>query len=86
MHEELGALDKNRTWEIVPLPAGKKVVGYKWVFTVKQNPDRKVERYKARLVAKCYSQMYGIDYDETFALVAKISTVKTLVSLAGNGG
>jgi Reverse transcriptase (RNA-dependent DNA polymerase) len=72
MLEELGALDKNKTWELVSLPPGKKAVGCKWVFTVKQNPEGRVERYKARLVAKGYSQTYGIDYDETFAPVAKI--------------
>jgi Reverse transcriptase (RNA-dependent DNA polymerase) len=53
---------------------------------VKQKPEGKVKRYKARLVAKRYSQTYGIDYDKTFALVVKMSTVRTLVSLAVNGG
>jgi hypothetical protein len=64
----------------------KKAVGYKWVFTVKQNPTGEVDRYKARLVAKGYSQTYGIDYDETFALVVKMGTVRTLVSCAVNFG
>jgi Reverse transcriptase (RNA-dependent DNA polymerase) len=86
MHEELRALDKNRTWELVSLSPGKKVVGCKWVFTLKHNPEGKVERYKARLMVKGYSQTYGIDYDKTFAPVAKMSTVRTLVSLAVNGG
>ncbi|XP_020261941.1 uncharacterized protein LOC109837959 [Asparagus officinalis] len=86
MHEELGALEKNRTWELIKLPEGKRAVGCKWVFTVKQNPDGQVKRYKARLVAKGYSQTYGIDYDETFAPVAKMSTIRTLISLAVNGG
>jgi Reverse transcriptase (RNA-dependent DNA polymerase) len=86
MIEELEALVKNKTWEFVSLTAGKKAVGCKWVFTVKQNQEGRVERYKTRLVAKGYSQTYGIDYDETFAPVAKMSTVRTFVSLAANGG
>jgi Reverse transcriptase (RNA-dependent DNA polymerase) len=81
----LELLIKNKTWEFVSLPSGTKVVGYKWVFTVKQNPEGKVKRYKARLVAKGYSQMYGIDYDETFAPVAKMRTVRTLISMVVNG-
>jgi Reverse transcriptase (RNA-dependent DNA polymerase) len=68
------------------LPPDKKTIGCKWVFTVKQNPEDRVERYKARMVAKWYSQTYDIDYDETFAPVAKMSTVRTLVSLAANEG
>ena len=86
MREEMHALQKNKTWELVPLPKGKKVVGCKWVFTVKQNPKGEVDRYKTRLVAKGYSRTYGIDYDKTFALVAKMGTVRALISCAVNFG
>jgi hypothetical protein len=72
--EELEALRKNKTWELTHLPVGKKVVSCKWIYTVQQNPEGKVERYKEMLVARGYSQTYGIDYDETFAPVAKMNT------------
>ena len=86
MIEELEALKKNKTWVLTTLPAGKKAVSCKWIYTVKQNPEGKVERYKARLVARGFSQTYGIDYDETFAPVAKMNTVRILVSCAANFG
>jgi hypothetical protein len=84
MLEELRALEKNKTWDLVKLPVGKKAVSCKWVFTVKHTREGKVERYKAGLVARGYSQTYGIDYDEIFAPVAKISTVRTLISCVAN--
>ncbi|KAL6349531.1 hypothetical protein AAG906_034188 [Vitis piasezkii] len=65
--EEIRALEKNGTWEVMNLPRGKKPMGCKWVFTVKYKADGIVERYKARLVVKGFTQTHDIDYTKTFA-------------------
>ena len=80
MDDEMNALIRNGTWEIVTLPKDKKPVSCRWVFTVKYNSDSSVERYKAQLVAKGYTQEYGIDY----ASVAKMNTVRVLITMAAN--
>ena len=68
MNKELNALETNKTGDIVPLPKGKKAIGCKWVFKIKQRADGSIERYKARLVAKGYNQKHDIDCNEIVSL------------------
>ncbi|RDY05308.1 Copia protein, partial [Mucuna pruriens] len=86
MKEEMKALEKNSTWKIVDRPKDKKVVGCRWIYTVKCKSDGTLERYKTRLVAKGYTQTYGIDYEETFAPVTKMNMVRVIFSLATHFG
>lgn len=78
------ALEKNGTWELTELPSDKRQVGCKWVFTTKYNLDGSIDRHNSRLMAKGFTQSYGIDYQETFAPVAKHYTIRILFSLAIN--
>ena len=82
MKEELDALTKNHAWDLVTLPPGQSVVGCKWIYKIKIHFDGSIERYKACLVAKGFTQEYGIDYEETFAPVARISSVRTFLAVA----
>lgn len=81
MEEDMRALEKNsHEKQSTFLKIKKKFVGCKWVFTVKYKTDGIVERYKVEVVAKGYTQLYGIDYQETFAPLAKMNLVRVLIS------
>ncbi|GLJ26041.1 hypothetical protein SUGI_0499460 [Cryptomeria japonica] len=80
MEEELNQIEKNNAWELVPRPKDKNVIGNKWVFKNKLNEVSEVVRNKARLVCKGYSQKEGIDYEETFALVARLEAIRLFLA------
>lgn len=83
---ELHAMEENGTWTVVSLPPGKNFVGCKWVLTIKFNADGTMERYKGRLVAKGFIQQEGVDYNETFSPVIKLTSVKLMLGLAAIKG
>ncbi|XP_031104791.1 uncharacterized protein LOC116009796 [Ipomoea triloba] len=75
MVDEIAVLHSSGTWDLVPLPPGKTVVGCRWVYNVKVGPDGHIDKLKARLVANGYTQVFGVDYTNTFSPVAKISFI-----------
>ena len=86
MQDENDVTKKNQTWELVERLKEKKVIDVKWIYKVKFNFDGTVQRKKARLVAKGYAQQPGIDFQETFAPVARLDTVRALIALAAQKG
>ena len=82
VEEEINATEKNDTWELSTLLKGHEAIGVKWVYKEKKIANGDVMRNKARLVAKGYKQKYGVDYEEVFAPVARMETIRLLISLA----
>ena len=82
MNEELDQIEKNETQELVPRPKDNNNVGTKWIFNNKFNQDGQVLRNKERLVCKGYSQVEGIDFEETYAHVALLEAIKMFLALS----
>jgi len=82
MNEELDQIEKNDTWELVPKPLDKNVIGTKWIFKNKLNENGEVIKNKARLVYKGYAQQEGIDFEETFAHVARLEAIRVFLALS----
>ena len=80
MNEELDQIERNQTWELVPRPKDKNVIGTKWVYKNKMNEDGKVIRNKARLVCKRYAQVERVDYEETFAPMAILKAIRMFLA------
>ncbi|CAM8987232.1 unnamed protein product [Rhodiola kirilowii] len=86
MQNELKALHANDTWEITELLVGKNDVSSKWIYRITRKSDDTIERLKARLVARRFTQLEGLDYHETFAHVVKMNTVRTFLVVASSKG
>lgn len=84
MNEEMKALQKNQTWDLVTLPRGKKIMECRQIYSIKLAAQGNIERYKARVVAKGYTQKHGINYGDTFAPIEKITTIRILVCITTN--
>ncbi|GJY47611.1 reverse transcriptase [Tanacetum coccineum] len=81
MKEEIKSIENSDTWQLMTLQKGQKAIGVKWVYKAKKNAKGEVEKYKARLVAKGYKQKHGIDYEEVFAPVARLETIRLIIAI-----
>jgi len=86
MQEEYSSIMKNDVWEVVPRPEGKSVVTSRWLYKVKHAADGSIEKFKARFVARGFSQVEGVDYEETFAPVARYTSIRSIISIAAEMG
>lgn len=82
MRKEIEAIERNNTWKLVELPSGHKPIGLKWVYKLKRNTEGDIVKYKAWLVTKGYVERHGVDFEEVFAPVIRLETVRLLLALA----
>jgi hypothetical protein len=86
MVEEYDSIVRNDVWEVVPRPVGKSVVTSRWLYKTKYVADGSIEKHKARFVAQGFSQIEGVDYDETFAPVARYTSIRSIISITTEMG
>ena len=82
MDREMKTLEDAGTWTDVPRPTDKNVVSSKWVFCIKRKSDGTVEKYKAHLVARRFTQRFGVDYFDTYSPVARLASIRTILAIA----
>ena len=82
MVEEYSSIMKNDVWDVVPRLEGKYVVSSKWIYKIKHDAYGNIKKFKARFVARGFSQWEGVDYEETFALVARCTSIRAVLSIA----
>jgi hypothetical protein len=81
MEEEISMIQKNYTWEVVDRPPDKNIISVKWVFMTKLNIDRSINKHKVRLIFKGYAQIFGVDYSDTFAPIARMDIIILLFAI-----
>lgn len=82
MDEEIHSIERNQTWELVDLPEDMDCIGVLWVYKIKFTAEGEIDKHKARLVAKGFAQKYRIDYNETFASIVRLDTIRMVLAIA----